>query len=54
MYKFRSVTPAVQRFREKIRDRVIQGDPTRMTIAAEANEMHTDVVPIIKDRKSVV
>jgi len=48
MYEFRPVTPAVQRFRERVRDRVIQGDPTRMTIAAEVNELYTDVVPIIK------
>lgn len=48
MYQFRSVTPAVQRFREKVRDRVIRGDPSRMTIAAAANERYADVVPIIK------
>ena len=48
MYQFRSVTPAVQRYRERVRDRVSRGDPSRMTIAAEVNERYTNVVPIIK------
>ena len=48
MYEFRSVTPRIERLREKVRNRVIIFDAERGRIITEAYKKTENIIPIIR------
>jgi formate C-acetyltransferase len=48
MYAFRPVTDRIQKFRDIIRDRVIQNDAERAVLLTEAYQLYEGVTPVIK------
>lgn len=48
MYKFRPVSPRIQKLRNTIRDRVVRNDATRSRILTEAYKKYDGIMPQIK------
>jgi hypothetical protein len=48
VYRFKPYTDRIWKMRERIRDRVIQGDAEKAVLRMEAAELYKNVVPIIR------
>jgi formate C-acetyltransferase len=48
MYTFRPYTDRIWKYRQKIRDRIIEADAERAQLTVEAERLYKDTVPIIK------
>ncbi|MDR2502600.1 MAG: hypothetical protein LBC78_05065 [Oscillospiraceae bacterium] len=48
MYQFRPYTDRIWKYRDKVRDRIIEADAERLELQAEFWERHKNIVPIIR------